>query len=145
MEHLFLTVVLLRRVLDWDAPLDKTKAPTMRDMRRFALISALMIALTALPGMAQEWVAMSGAQIRDALTGRVLAYPDTTQDFLASGRTLYIHKGRESWGYWRVQGDQYCSQWPPNDLWACYDMERRGAVLRFVGAGADITEARYAE
>jgi len=110
-------------------------------MRRFALI----IACFASPAVAGEWVALSGDEISAALTGRTLAYPDTTQDFRASGRTLYIHKGRESWGYWRVQADQYCSQWPPNDLWACYGLERQGTRLRFVGQGDDITEAVYAE
>jgi len=111
-------------------------------MRRFAL----MLVLLATPLAAEDWVPLSGDEITQALAGRTLAYPDTTQDFRASGRTLYIHKGRESWGYWRVENDQYCSQWPPNDLWACYDMARRGAVLRFVGTGEnDITEATYAD
>ncbi|WP_299589484.1 hypothetical protein [uncultured Tateyamaria sp.] len=110
-------------------------------MRRFALIMACL----AGPAAAGEWTALSGAEISEALTGRTLAYPDTTQDFRASGRTLYIYKGRESWGYWRVEGDAYCSQWPPNDLWACYGMDRQGDKLRFVGEGDDITEAVYAD
>ena len=110
-------------------------------MRRFAL----MLALLAPPALAEGWVPMSGEEITQALTGRTLAYPDTTQDFRASGRTLYIHKGRESWGYWRVENDRYCSQWPPNDLWACYAMDRQGDRLRFVGERDDITEADYAD
>lgn len=110
-------------------------------MRRFALLLALL----ATPLAAQDWVPLTGTEIAAALTGRVLAYPDTRQDFRASGRTLYTHKGRDSWGYWRVEGDQYCSQWPPNDLWACYALERSGARLRFVGARDDITVATYAD
>ncbi|WP_299657239.1 hypothetical protein [uncultured Tateyamaria sp.] len=110
-------------------------------MRRFALL----LVLCASPAMAEEWVPMTGGEIRAALTGRTLVYPDTTQDFRVSGRTLYIHKGRESWGYWRIEDDQYCSQWPPNDLWACYGMDRKGEALRFVGDGGDITEATYAD
>ncbi|APX10642.1 hypothetical protein [Tateyamaria omphalii] len=110
-------------------------------MRRFALILAVL----AGPVAADGWKPMSGEEIRVALTGRVLAYPDTTQDFRASGRTLYIHKGRESWGYWRVEDGRYCSQWPPNDMWACYGMDRNGDALRFVGQSGDITEAGYAD
>ncbi|WP_299040999.1 hypothetical protein [uncultured Tateyamaria sp.] len=110
-------------------------------MRRFALILVLL----AGPVAAEQWMPMTGDEIRTALTGRTLAYPDTTQDFRDSGRTLYIHKGRESWGYWRVEGDAYCSQWPPNDLWACYGMDRRGDILRFVRERDDITEATYAD
>ncbi|WP_415403434.1 hypothetical protein [Tateyamaria sp. SN3-11] len=110
-------------------------------MRRFALLFAVL----AQPLVAADWVPLSGEEIAAALTGRMLAYPDTTQDFRASGRTLYVHKGRESWGYWRVEADRYCSQWPPNDLWACYRMDRAGDRLRFVGEGEDITEAVYAD
>lgn len=86
---------------------------------------------------------MSGDDIRAALTNRVLVYENARQDFRGSGRTLYTHKGRDSWGYWEVRGAQYCSQWPPSDLWACYDMDRAGARVRFVGTGDDITEAVY--
>lgn len=119
-------------------------------MRRFALILALLVPSFA----AAEWVKMSGAEIAEALTGRALVYldkedprqrVDTFQDFRASGATLYTFKGRESWGYWRVEGDQYCSQWPPNDLWACYGMAQAGDSLRFVGERDDITDAVYAD
>lgn len=109
-------------------------------MRRFALILALLGG----PVAAEGWTPMTGDEIREALTGRILAYPDTTQDFRASGRTLYIFKGRESWGYWRIEDDRYCSQWPPNDMWACYTMDRKDDRLRFVGPNNDITEATYA-
>ena len=118
-------------------------------MRRFAIALVAMLApalpLLVNPATAADWGPMIGKEIEQALTGRTLAYPDTTQDFRRSGRTLYIHKGRESWGYWRVQNDQYCSQWPPNDLWACYGMARSGDRVRFVGEGDDITDAVYAD
>lgn len=108
------------------------------------LISAVML-LAAAPVVGEEaaWQPMSGAQIAQALTGRVLQYDSAWQDFRASGRTRY-NAGRDSWGYWRVEGDRYCSMWPPSDLWACYDMERSKDRLRFIGSGADdVTEARY--
>ncbi len=126
----------------------------MHNLRRFALLCPILAGLSPGSVGAETWQVLSGAQIDAALNGRALVYVDradpdrlvdTTQDFRASGRTLYTYKGRESWGYWRVQGDQYCSQWPPNDLWACYDMERQGVRIRFVGQGGDITEAVYAE
>lgn len=88
------------------------------------------------------WTQMTGDDIRNALTDRVLSYGDTWQDFRSSGRTLY-NSGPDSWGYWRVQDDQYCSQWPPSDLWVCYKMERRGDALRFVGADGDVIEGLY--
>jgi len=107
---------------------------------------ALTLALAAAPAFADGWIPMTGAEITEALTGRTLTWMDTTQDFRASGKTLYIHKGRESWGNWEVRGDQYCSQWPPNSLWACYDMDRSGERLRFIGSGKDdITDTVYAD
>ena len=105
-------------------------------MRRIALI----LLLTAPSGIAaEEWTQLSGAEIKAALTDAKLQYATATQTFYASGKTLY-DAGRPSWGYWRVQGDQYCSQWPPSDLWACYDMAARGHELRFIGASGDVTD-----
>lgn len=114
------------------------------EMTRFVRRFALMMALLAGPAAAEDWQVMDGDQIRAALEGQKLQYANAWQDFRSSGRTLY-NAGRDSWGYWRVQGDQYCSQWPPSDLWACYAMERSGKRLRFVGERDDITEADYAD
>lgn len=119
-------------------------------MKHFALILWFCVPQVA----AADWLALSGAEIAQALSGQRLVYldrddpgqtVDTTQEFRTSGRTLYVYKGRESWGYWRIEGDRYCSQWPPNDLWACFALERRGDVLRFVGEGDDISAAIYAD
>jgi len=91
-----------------------------------------------------DWQPMTGAEIAAALSGRTLMYETARQEFFASGRTLY-DAGRPSWGYWEVRGAQYCSQWPPADGWACYDMQRDPVTgaLRFVGASGDATEGRY--
>lgn len=106
----------------------------------------LIALLVFLPFMAlaEDWQALRGDAIGAALSGRTLQYANAWQAFRASGRTLY-NAGEDSWGYWRVTGDMYCSQWPPSDLWACYRLEQRGDVLRFVGTGGDITEGRYAD
>ena len=93
---------------------------------------------------AETWRAMTGAEIAAALTDRVLVYTDARQRFYASGRTLY-DAGQESWGYWAVRGDQYCSQWPPSDAWDCYDMATDGASLRFIAADGSATDGTYAE
>ena len=111
-------------------------------MRRFALF-ALMIC--AVPATAQDnWVELSGDEIREALTDRRLQYANAWQEFNASGRTLY-NAGEDSWGYWRIQGDQYCSMWPPSDLWACYSFSKDGGVFRFEGVRGDYVEAVYAD
>ncbi len=108
-------------------------------MKRLLLIAALLFPASA---QAETWTKLSGPEIQAALEGHTLQYKNAWQDFRASGRTLY-NAGRDSWGYWNVRDDQYCSMWPPSDLWACYDMERYADRLRFVGDNNDITEAIY--
>ncbi len=114
-------------------------------MRRIAHVTALLAGFAAGPALAQDWQALSGDQVRAALEGRKLLYDsDATQDFRASGRTLY-NAGSDSWGYWRITGEQYCSQWPPSDLWSCYDLllTPDGAGVRFVGAPGETSDATY--
>ena len=108
-------------------------------MRLVCLLAALPTGL-----LADAWEPPNGDAIRAALTGRTLEYANARQDFRASGRTLY-NAGQDSWGYWRIEGDAYCSQWPPSDLWACYRVEQKGTLLRFIGSADDITEGRYAD
>ena len=104
-----------------------------------------MIALMAGPAMAEEWHSLGPADITAALSARVLAYTDgSTQNFHADGATSY-EAGRVTLGHWRVLGDQYCSNWPPSDRWACYDVQAEGAGLdlRFVAQDGSTTQGRY--
>jgi len=110
-------------------------------MRRAVLIFSLIWPFAA---FAESWEPLNGAGIADALTDKGVTYEAATQHFYASGRTLY-NAGEDSWGYWRVENDRYCSQWPPGDLWACYDMERSGQSIRFLGEHGDITVGVLAE
>jgi len=109
-------------------------------MRYYAFIFALIGSAAGADGFS----ALSGAEIQTALRDRTLAYASATQRFYASGRTLY-DAGRPSWGYWSVRGDQYCSQWPPNTMWECYDMTTNGTVLRFIGPSGHETDGTYSE
>lgn len=114
-------------------------------MRRFALITALLLpVLTSLSANAEGvWKTMPGEEILIALTDKKLRYKSASQEFRASGKTLYNQDGRISWGEWRVEKDQYCSVWPPQGLWVCYHMDRSGEKVRFLGEGDDITVGTY--
>lgn len=105
---------------------------------------AAMITLLPCLVWGQEWRAMTGEEISAALTDRDLIYENATQRFYASGRTLY-NAGQDSWGYWAVHGDQYCSQWPPGDQWDCYDMAATDGMVRFIGADGSFTDGAYAK
>lgn len=106
----------------------------------------LLAVFLCLPCMlsAEGWRVMTGEEIAVALTDRNLIYDNATQSFYESGRTLY-NAGQDSWGYWAVRGDQYCSQWPPADGWDCYDMAESGGMLRFIGPDGATTEGIYAQ
>lgn len=90
-----------------------------------------------LPGaaVAEGWQPLSGPEISEALTGQSVAYEAARQSFFASGRTLYVTV-EDSWGSWRVEGDAYCSQWPPQDDWDCYQvlLSADGREVRFSDA-----------
>ena len=106
----------------------------------------ILAMLLLVPGMAlaEDWQAMDGPAIDAALTGKTVIYENATQRFYASGRTLY-NTGQDSWGYWAVRGDQYCSQWPPGDQWGCYDMAAMNGKVRFIGADGSTTDGAFAE
>ena len=109
----------------------------MRCLAPFFYVAAAVLSGSA---VAQDvaWQRLSGDEIRTELTGHSFQYDTATQTFFASGRTLY-NAGQDSWGNWQVQGDRYCSQWPPRREWVCYDIEAAPGQIRFVGEGDDIT------
>lgn len=106
---------------------------------------ALMIWLClTFPVLAEDWRALDGPGITAALAARVLRYEDgSTQNFFQDGRTLYEAGAGESWGKWWVEGDQYCSTWPPSDVPACYGVDVLGLDVRFTGKSGDVSVGRY--
>lgn len=103
------------------------------------ILAALALALFAGPVASHDWQGLSGPEIVAALTDNRVMFERARQSFFASGRTAYV-AGQKSWGNWRVEGDKYCSQWPPQGRWACYRVEQHGYQIRFVGDGDDVTE-----
>ena len=96
-----------------------------------------------LPTAALAGDGLSGPQITGALSARTLGYKDgQTQTFFADGRTLY-ESDKAEWGRWRVDGDQYCSQWPPSDRWSCYGVTRDGQDIGFVAGDGSVAVGRY--
>ena len=76
--------------------------------------SLVLLATLLVPFAANaEERALSGAQIKEFLPRIIVKGEATTQRFSASGETTYTDHGRESHGRWSVEGDLYCSTWPP--------------------------------
>lgn len=106
---------------------------------------ALIILLSVNHAVASDdWRQLDGPEITAALTARTVSYGKAVQGFFADGRTLY-ESPIPSWGKWQAQNDKYCSLWPPQGIWACYDLEqhKNGLRLRFISSNGDITEGHY--
>jgi len=94
------------------------------------ILAVGLMALLAGP-VAAEAVKLDGAGISKAL----VVYDDgTSQSFAGDGGTVFDGGNGPSNGRWRVTGDQYCSQWPPSDSWACYGVTLDGRAISFVAA-----------
>jgi hypothetical protein len=111
----------------------------------FVTAPALIVVLLAIcPPVAADESAMTGAEITTTLTDHTLQGTrddgkSWTQVFQKSGVTFYSVGSAQSQGAWEVRGDQYCSQWPPNESWACYAMTRDGQTYTFVSASGTRT------
>ncbi|MEO5759017.1 MAG: hypothetical protein ABIQ51_19375 [Mesorhizobium sp.] len=94
-------------------------------MNRHASIGFLAVQLLAatlsFAAFADE-ATMKGADILTTLKGARVEGSDWAQSFDDGGATLYIKGSNQSQGRWDVRGDEYCSLWPPSDVWACYAM-----------------------
>jgi hypothetical protein len=64
------------------------------------------------------------------------------QIFQKSGVTFYNSGGGQSQGSWNVTGDQFCSVWPPNPTWACFDVTRDGDKITFIAKSGKRFEMR---
>jgi hypothetical protein len=104
----------------------------------------MVLIVLASPVFADDWHKLDSDEISKALSARVLEYSAATQSFFADGRTLY-ESPMPSWGKWRAQNDQYCSVWPPQNVWVCYDIERdeSGLYIRFVSDSGSMTTGTY--
>ena len=95
--------------------------------------------------LGRNWQPLDAPAITLALTARTLAYKDgATQRFNEDASTIYTTT-HPSTGAWRVERNQYCSQWPPSDRWSCYDVARSadGLDLRFTAGDGSGSVGRY--
>lgn len=97
-------------------------------------IALLLMWLASSPALAEN--RLNGADIRallanSSLYGEQHGAP-VEQIFQASGQTFYLVNGNSSAGSWEVRGDQYCSLWPPNPTWSCYDVTKDGGSVTFI-------------
>lgn len=114
---------------------------------RTSLITAFVLLASAANA---EPVKLSGAEIRAALSGKTVLGNQNGREwrqvFFKGGSTDYTQSGgAPSQGRWRVEGDQYCSVWPPSDVWACYDMAMDGDDILFIESGGTEWRARFVD
>jgi len=89
------------------------------------LLGLVLVATIATFSYAADWIPLKrDSDIREILTDKLVVYAgekSITQTFNSDGSTVYTDD-RPSYGKWKVSGGQYCSQWPPSESWACFDI-----------------------
>ncbi len=89
-----------------------------------------ILALCAFPASVFAGEKMTAASIEAMLNDSTAWYlplgPDSVRQYFdKGGETPYIDAaGSKTFGHWLMRGDQYCSVWPPSDLYSCYDVEK---------------------
>lgn len=120
--------------------------------RIHTLLLASMIAFLAAMVSASDGEETAAEQRADAgriyelLVGAKAVGEDFEQTFgdprgHESAPTSYWQGNQGSFGRWKVVNDQYCSQWPPNESWSCYDVlwsaEGGTTTIVWVSSGGD--------
>lgn len=110
-----------------------------------AVLRAILVGLifSAGPVWAEDWQPLKAAQITATLERHILRHKDgSVQQFNFGGLTKYL-RGWPNEGHWRVTEDSYCSLWPPQTQWSCYDVAASadGRRVRFTDAAGQVTEA----
>jgi hypothetical protein len=99
------------------------------------LLITIIFSLVALTAQAEERV-LTGAEISTVLADNILVGATTDvkveQIFQKAGVTLYIEGNAQSQGLWKVEGDSYCSVWPPSEHWACYTVTQDANKITFI-------------
>ena len=118
----------------------RPKMNTMSPILSLAASIALALALS--PGAIAAERPLTGPEITVLLSGNTaLGKTDRgpwKQYFDTAGGTAYASGTGVSRGAWAVQGNKFCSQWPPNEAWVCYavtgDLEGQPRTLTWIGA-----------
>lgn len=100
-------------------------------MKYFTLLAAVLAFAGNTAAAEQK---LTDAEITQLLKDRSLYGDGVEQIFQAAGTTFYLQNGNSSSGSWKVEGGRYCSAWPPNPSWACYDVMQDGDTVTFVSS-----------
>ncbi len=100
------------------------------------LLASILVICTA---QAAE-TKLSGAEMQTILNDKILYGNDAEQIFQKSGVTFYSTGGNQSQGNWKIEDEKYCSQWPPNLAWSCYDITQDGNKITFISKDGNRTE-----
>ena len=110
-------------------------------------VLAGLIAVVALPAVAEDWRALDSAAITLTLERHFLRYGDGSEQFFNYGGLTEFRIGWPNEGRWRVRADHYCSLWPPRSDWHCFAVAASadGGKLRFTGTDGQATIAEILE
>ena len=112
-------------------------------LRSKLLFGAALLVVTASLAHAAERP-LTGPEITALLSGNTALGKNDRgpwkQYFEPGGGTAYQAGTDVSRGAWAVQGEKFCSQWPPNEKWTCYsvtgDVDANPKTVTWIGDGA---------
>jgi hypothetical protein len=114
--------------------------PYKSKMKKFLINLAFLVITNIAHAEPQK---LNGAEISALLSDKTIyslpAAAPSEQIFQKAGSTFYSENGNQSQGEWNIQGDKYCSVWPPSQSWVCYDMTRDGNLVSFISPSGKIS------
>lgn len=93
-----------------------------------------------------DWHEVAADKIESTIADKTVLYDDGNwQTFAADGTTLYVDRGHNTHGGWRVRDGQFESVWPPSTRWDGYrvDVTADGSQVRFVSPHGDEFGGRF--
>ncbi len=133
--------------LDCKSRRDKTWKGNKAEIhvRHFRTAGALCASLVIMAGatLGEDWHALRGADIAQALERHVLRYEDGSEQVFNYGGLTEYRIGWPNEGRWRVRAEQYCALWPPSQTWACYKVSASvdGHQIQFIDGNGQATVA----
>jgi hypothetical protein len=102
---------------------------------------------TIMPDITDQWRPVPSTDIVSTIVGKTVLYDDgNSQVFAADGTTLYVDRGHDTHGGWRVRDGLFESVWPPFQRWDGYRIEisADGERIRFLSPHGSIFGGRFA-
>ena len=112
--------------------------------KRIVSIVTICFGMAAAAAQADERP-LKGPEIDALISGNTVTGQNINgiwkQFFNVNGETIYVAPEKPpSYGEWNLQGDKFCSKWPPSDHYVCYvvtgDLDAKPKMITWIAGGS---------